>query len=107
MSYGRISKCLLLWIIITKNQTLVIDEMPKLFKRMHNFGVWALKSGLVFKPSPGFGQSPAFSPPQTPEKFNTIPHKHHGKLTAQTRKKLNVTTICNYPFKMIIKILIW
>ncbi len=70
---------------------------------MHNFDIQALKSALVFKPSPGFGQSPAFSPLQTPEKFNTIPHKHHGELPAQTRKKVNVTTICNYPFEMIIK----
>ncbi len=58
----------------------------KMFKMMDNFGIQALDSGVVFKPSRCFGRSPAFHPLQMPEKLNTIPHEIHGKLPAQTRK---------------------
>ncbi len=50
---------------------LEIDEMQNHLKK-RKLGIQALESGVVFKPSPGFGQGPAFCPQQMPDKI-----QHH------------------------------
>ncbi len=45
---------------------------------MHRFSILALDSGVVLKPSPGFGRSPALCPRQKPDKIiNNLQKKMH------------------------------
>ncbi len=40
---------------------------PKVIKNQHYLCIWAIKSGVFFKPHPGCGRSPPFCPWQKPE----------------------------------------